>query len=57
MPIIIIEEDNVALIVSGLSVASLLMCLIFALCHRKRKYTHQRQFTLNRNITQFEPTS
>lgn len=55
---LILEEDNGALIISCIAVASLLTCLICALCHRKRKYTHhQRQFTLNRNIAQFEPNS
>lgn len=58
MPIIKIEEDNAALIVSGITATFLLMCLILLLCHRKRKYSHERQFTLNgRNIAQFEPTS
>lgn len=39
---------------SGLAIASLLLCLICGLCHRKKKYTHQRQFTLNRSM---EPAS
>lgn len=54
---IILEEDNGALLVCAITVVALLVCLICGLCHRKRKYTHQRQFTLNRNIAQFEPTT
>lgn len=55
--VIILEEDNDALIVSAITAACFFVCLICALCHRKRKFSHQRQFTLNRNIAQFEPNS